>query len=104
MGIKIIVTGDLCPINRNLNFIEKKDYHSVFGGFEKLSQQADLAITNLECPLTHSNTKIEKTGPCIKSDPKAIDALKYADFNLVTLANNHIMDFGSEGLKSTLNT
>lgn len=102
MKTKIMITGDFCPINRNLNFIEQEDYKNIFGEFATLTQKADLSITNLECPLTETNNKIEKTGPCIKSIPKAIEALNYAKFNLVTLANNHIMDFGSEGLKSTL--
>lgn len=33
---------------------------------------------------------------------KSIEALKYAGFNVVTLANNHIMDYGNAGLNSTL--
>lgn len=104
MGTKVVITGDFCPINRNSDFIEENNYTNIFGEFSAISKNADLSITNLECPLTLTNKKIEKTGPCIKSGPNAIEALKYAGFDLVTLANNHIMDFGSEGLKSTLIT
>ncbi|NUY80876.1 CapA family protein [Flavobacterium sp. MAH-1] len=102
MSVKIVITGDFCPINRNQGFIDNNDFDSVFGSFSPISKSADLAITNLECPLTETNNPIEKSGPCIKSKPNAIEALKFAGFNLATLANNHIMDFGSEGLKSTL--
>lgn len=102
MSIKILISGDFCPINRNQEFIDKRDFESVFGGFSEFSKAADLAITNLECPLTTSDKRIEKSGPCIKAKPNAIEALAFAGFDLVTLANNHIMDFGSQGLKDTL--
>lgn len=102
MSVKIVITGDFCPINRNQDFIDHNDFGSVFGAFSDISKSADLAITNLECPLTETNNPIEKAGPCIKAKPNAIQALQFAGFNLATLANNHIMDYGSEGLRSTL--
>ncbi len=103
MTIKILITGDFCPINRVEDCITNKKYAEIFNNFLKYSQTSDLSITNLECPLTETATKIQKTGPCIKAPTASIEALKYAGFKLVTLANNHIMDFGSEGLKETLN-
>lgn len=103
MTTKIIITGDFCPINRNQEFIQKKEFEKIFGDFTNYSKNVDLAITNLECPLTEVNTKIVKPGPNIKAPLNSIDALNYAGFKLVTLANNHIMDYGDEGLKSTLN-
>jgi poly-gamma-glutamate synthesis protein (capsule biosynthesis protein) len=63
---------------------------------------ADIAITNLEAPLLKNGKAIKKTGPAIKASPETIYALKYAGFNLLTLANNHIMDYGELGLRSTL--
>src|SRR5690606_32678577 len=102
MEIKILISGDFCPVGRSKSNIDKEDYKTLFGGFENYSQKADLAITNLECPLTESNSPIVKTGPNIKSSINSLAALKYADFDVVTLANNHIMDYGSEGLKSTI--
>ncbi len=102
MMTSILITGDFCPIKRNQTFVESADFDAIFGEFATLSNQADLAITNLECPLTETNNPIEKSGPAIKANPRSIEALKYAGFKLVTLANNHIMDFGSEGLQSTL--
>jgi len=102
METKVIITGDFCPINRNEKFIQDNLFDSVFGEFLPYTKSADLAITNLECALTETNNPIEKTGPCIKAPLKSIEALKFGGINLVTLANNHIMDYGSEGLKSTL--
>jgi poly-gamma-glutamate synthesis protein (capsule biosynthesis protein) len=101
METKILITGDYCPIGRNLATIESQNYALLFGGFESISRTADIAITNLESPITDSKASIEKSGPNLKVSGNALLPLSFAGFNMVTLANNHIMDYGSEGLKST---
>lgn len=103
MSISILITGDFCPIGRNVKTIEQGKFPVLFGGFEKYSKKADLAITNLESPLTNTDNPIQKTGPNVKAAKGSLSALKHANFDLVTLANNHIMDYGSEGLQSTIN-
>ena len=65
-------------------------------------QDSDFAITNLESPLLDEGKPIEKTGPNLKAPIKSIEALKFAGFDMVTLANNHMMDYGEEGLCSTV--
>ena len=45
---------------------------------------------------------IEKLGPHLKTTEKAIDALLLAGFNSVTLANNHLRDYGDMGVSDTL--
>lgn len=101
MDIKILITGDYCPIGRIGNDIVNNDFDFI-SGFEKISKEADLAITNLESPLTFSNSKILKSGPNIKANPKSIKPLVLSGFNLVTLANNHILDYGQEGILDTM--
>ncbi|HIB38456.1 CapA family protein [Mesonia sp.] len=97
--MKILITGDFCPIGRATN----KSAEQVFGEETlELINSADLAITNLECPLTNSEQKISKSGPNLKVEPFSINLLKGAGFNFVTLANNHILDYGCEGLIDTL--
>ena len=98
--MNILITGDFCPINRAENaHLENTAFDQ---SLMDLFHKADLNITNLECPLTHYEKAIEKSGPVLKSGPKMVKALKSNHFNLVTLANNHIMDYGSQGLKDTL--
>ena len=65
---------------------------------------SDLNIINLESPLTNAgkDKKINKTGPNLKASPETIKALKVLKVDLVTLANNHIYDYGQEGLSDTL--
>ncbi len=101
MEAKLLVTGDFCPINRVQNFVIN-DSESLYGDLLPHIRSSDFKITNLECPLTSSNQNIIKTGPCIKATEESIKLLNLVKFNLVTLANNHIMDYGKEGVKSTL--
>lgn len=98
--MNILISGDFCPIHRAENALLK---NTVFDqNLKMLFQDADLNITNLECPLTQSDKAIDKSGPALKAPPKMIDALKLNHINLVTLANNHILDYGSQGLKDTI--
>lgn len=101
--MKILIAGDFCPMDRVAKLIEDEDYESVFGDVTEYTQQADYSIVNLEAPVVEINTKpIEKCGPNLKCTSKAIEALKWANFNLVTLANNHFYDYGDCGVKDTL--
>lgn len=100
--IKVLITGDFCPINRIEGLIESSQYSSIYNDFLPIIHEADIAITNLECPLIQEGIKIKKTGPNLKAPLKSIQALSYAGFDLITLANNHIMDYGADGLNSTI--
>jgi len=102
--IKILITGDFAPRLRVNDLIEKCDYDSLFGDLLNDIKKADISITNLESPLCDTPSPIRKTGPNLMAPTKSIEALKYAGFNMVTLANNHLMDQGVEGFKSTIQT
>lgn len=103
MSIKILVAGDYCPLGRTAALLKNGEFARLFNGFENLTKDMDYSIVNLECPITTSDEKIEKTGPCLKTDDvNALRALKYAGFNLLALANNHIQDYGSQGVIDTI--
>ena len=99
----VLITGDFCPDRRISELIERKKYDEIFNNFLPFSSFFDISITNLECPLTIRGKKINKVGPSLKGPPEASEALKFAGFNLVSLANNHLMDYGEVGLKDTIN-
>ncbi|MBE0675141.1 MAG: CapA family protein [Bacteroidales bacterium] len=100
--VSILITGDFCPVNGVSELVSNKDYAPLFNEFLLTIARSDLAITNLECPLTNAVNKIIKTGPLMKADIQSVEALSFAGIRLVTLANNHIMDYGIDGLRSTI--
>lgn len=65
---------------------------------------ADLTMVNLESPLTNATKPIIKTGPALKADQACAAWLKAAGVDLLTMANNHIMDYGSVGLADTMSS
>lgn len=101
--IKLLFSGDFCPIGRSEDFINKFSVNDAFGDILPIIRESDIAITNLECPLVESGIPITKTGPSLRSIVKTAEFLKSSGFSLVTLANNHIMDYGKSGLVSTMN-
>lgn len=98
----ILITGDFCPVNRTADLISEAKIELLFNDFLSFVKNAGLAVTNLECPLTDSKSKISKSGPALKAPFDTAEILSKAGFNLVSLANNHIMDYGPTGLTSTL--
>lgn len=62
---------------------------------------SDLALVNLEAPVPVDRDPIDKSGPAKESAATAPEMLASAGFDVACLANNHIMDFGPEGLKET---
>lgn len=72
-----------------------------------LFHQADYRIVNLEAPLTakEPKTKILKTGRHLRmSEETVMPYLKQLKVDAVTLANNHILDYGVKGLTDTFNS
>ena len=96
--VSLIFSGDFAPV---VPLSETNKDH--FSAINDLLSGADLHITNLECPLTSSDQKTEKTGPHIKADHEAAALLTQAGVDIVCLANNHIFDYGERGIIDTIN-
>jgi len=101
--MKILIAGDYCPQKRVTGLLERDAYSSVFGNVQSVIKDADYSIVNLECPITKgSEEPIVKCGPNLQCPEKGIEALKWAGIRGVTLANNHFLDFGEDGVENTL--
>lgn len=69
-----------------------------------LIDKADFSMFNLEAPLTSNQKSILKTGPAIKGSTDFTSLIKQLGFDAVSLANNHILDFGEKGLNDTIDS
>jgi len=63
---------------------------------------ADIVLGNLECPLTSGGVRVLGKTWTFRAPARNLGALKAAGFNLLTIANNHVMDYGPQGLYDTL--
>lgn len=94
--MNIVIAGDTCDYNNNKNIIINEEVVNIINN-------ADYSIINLESPVFDGILeKIEKTGPNLKSSPSFLGILKDYGINIVSLANNHILDYGSKGLINTI--
>ncbi|MBR8744307.1 CapA family protein [Nocardiopsis sp. MG754419] len=63
---------------------------------------ADLAMVNLETAITEGGTPAPDKDFVFRAPASALEALDAAGVDVATLANNHGMDFGRDGLLDTL--
>lgn len=99
--ITITLTGDVM-LGRMVNqVIKQTSYDYPWGNLLSDLQEKDLVLINLETTLTHASRVTPKVFN-FKADPDVIQSLQLAGIDVVSLANNHSLDFGIEGLKETL--
>lgn len=101
--MKVLIAGDFCPRLRVAEKFDQGDYEFVLDEVKDIISDADYSIVNFECPVTMGGEKqIDKCGPNLQCSENGVEAVKWAGFDCVTLANNHFLDFGKEGVKHTL--
>ena len=102
--MKVLIAGDFAPRARLAKQIEEKKFEEIFSkDLRNIVKSADFSIINLESPVVEVGYKpIPKYGPNLHCISDAVEAIKFAGFTGVTMANNHIMDYGNDGLKKTI--
>ncbi len=99
--MKILVAGDISVQDRAAVALSTKKT-IVWEGVKDLTSNHAHAFVNLESPVTQNKRVIYKDGRCLKNDKAVLSLLKDYGFDLVTLANNHLKDFGNIGVSDTL--
>lgn len=102
--MKVFIAGDFVPQNRVTTLFKNKQYDDIFSEIKDVILKTDYSVVNLEAPIAVSPQceKIEKIGPCLSADLNTVEALRYAGIKCVTLANNHIRDYGDWGVSDTI--
>jgi poly-gamma-glutamate synthesis protein (capsule biosynthesis protein) len=106
--MRILFGGDLM-FDRNVRILaEQIGYDNlVTSELKQLFFDHDLVIANLEGPITDNNSLSVGTGPGdlhntrFTFDPVVTQWLADHNFQLVNLGNNHLLDFGVEGVETT---
>ena len=82
-------------------FLKTRNNKYPFERVQKLFENKDILFGNLETVLSTEGKEKEKAFPLYIS-PEEVKYLKEVDFDVLNLANNHIMDLGIEGFNETL--
>ncbi len=88
-----MATGDLV--------LERDDPAELLGEARPLLLQADAVIGHLEVPHTDASTVMSSDVAAQPAPPQALDAVADAGFSVLTLAGNHVFDFGAQGIADT---
>ncbi len=94
MSVSVMAVGDL--------IVDRPDPDYFFGPSAPVLAQADVVIGQLEVPHTHSQNVASIDVPATPADPAHLAAIARAGFDILTLAGNHIGDFGREGIVDTI--
>ena len=97
---RVLIASDWAPI-RAFDTIIRDDPEAVYGDLLPEIRQSDFRIVNLECPLTSLETPVWKSGSVLKGAPDHVRGLTAAPFEVATLGNNHIFDYGVEAFQQT---
>ena len=100
--ITIAAVGDIMLAGSGTRTFARSGYDYPFAATSRELRGADIAMGNLEAPIASGGREFLGKKFRFRVDPKAAEALKKAGFSILTLANNHIMDFGAAGLRETL--
>ncbi|MBK8480285.1 MAG: CapA family protein [Proteobacteria bacterium] len=101
--VVIVIGGDTAPTDAADPWLRRHGYRYPFAGTAALLRDSDLALVNLESAVGDA----PRGWPLYKryryrTAPQALAALRWAGIDAVTLANNHALDDGREGLLVTL--
>lgn len=97
--MKIALLGDMGFYGKYS--LDNEEIYEYFSDVALKLEEFDYVIGNLETPFTTSNKVKGSKSAYIKSEPENIKLLNFLNVNVVNLANNHIFDYGKQGLETT---
>jgi poly-gamma-glutamate capsule biosynthesis protein CapA/YwtB (metallophosphatase superfamily) len=105
--VKIALTGDVMLGRAVDHYVVQNSSvtpQGLWGDVLPVLLSADLRLINLECVISSRGVKWRPlTKPFhFRAHPRAVEFLKVAKVDCVTLANNHILDYGVEALEECL--
>ena len=102
--LRLYIGADFVPTDINKSLFEAGNGEALVGKeLYEILKQSDLNVFNLEVPLTDAETPIVKFGNNLIAPSKTVHGYKALEPIFLTLANNHSLDQGVEGLTTTLN-
>ncbi len=100
--ITISLAGDVMMDGSVRQQINKYGYDYPWEKVGDYLKDSDLAIVNLETSITTRGNKWPNKQFNFRSNPKNLDSMKAAGVDMVTLANNHVLDYSNQGLIDTI--
>ena len=98
--VSLVAVGDVMTDRDVGAAIARKGYRSILSKVRDVTAAADVSFANLECPLATVGPH-DPHNCCFRARPSTVKVLVDGGFDVVSLANNHTLDAGREGLRQT---
>ena len=99
--VTLVAVGDVLLCRGVGKQIDKHGADWLFDDTRDLLKGADLAFCNLECPLSNRGVP-QKRRFLFRAEPKLAKALHANGLSVVSLANNHTLDYGRDAMLDTV--
>ncbi|MCI0691196.1 CapA family protein [candidate division KSB1 bacterium] len=104
LGVSLVAVGDVMLGTWVTSYLDSSGATYPFEPTRHILEAADFAIANLEAPFTDRGEAVKDKTFTFRVPPKHAVGLKESGFDILHLANNHILDYGPEGLFDTITT
>jgi len=101
-SIKIVLGGDVLLDGSVGWLIENQGCSSIWGDMISILTSADFSMVNLENPLSSRGSMEKDKQFTFRGKPAYVKALESAGIDMVSLANNHVLDYGKTALMDTM--
>jgi poly-gamma-glutamate synthesis protein (capsule biosynthesis protein) len=100
-----VFAGDFAPADAAMSAIRTAGYRYPYLRTDALIRGADVAFANLEAPVTASLRPVDFWKEYMyRVEPEAVQAWQWLGLDIVSVANNHVLDYRQRGLLDTVAT
>ncbi|MGI6066175.1 MAG: CapA family protein [Bacillota bacterium] len=100
--ITLAAVGDVMLARKLSKLMESKGLDYPFTKTAGLLASADIAFANLESPFSHRGQQLPGKGIWFRAKPENMQALTQAGFDVLSIANNHALDYDSPAFLDTI--
>lgn len=100
--ISLSFVGDLLVADYVSAITAREGYEYLYQPAMLYLSEPDLTAGNLEFPVTKRGTPVTGTPYVFKGSPDVLPSIRNAGFDVLSLANNHALDQGVEGMLDTM--
>lgn len=98
--VSLIAVGDVMTDRDVGTAIARNGYRSILAQVRDVTRASNVSFANLECPLSTAGAHDPKNC-CFRAQPSTVKVLVDGGFDIVSLANNHSLNAGREGIQQT---
>jgi len=99
--VRLIACGDTGPVRTLESIVIRIGSSYILGEIKNVLASADIVFANLECTFSNRGVPLNRV-PVFRIKPEAFSVIPDANIKVVSVANNHMFDYGPDAFQDTL--